>query len=97
MIKKTQIEIIIFILLLILILFTNNIDSNIYKYFSQLNYGVGTPYLKVFFVKITELGDSLWYFLILIFLFLISLLLNRINVVSGKNYSYLRNMNLPYF
>ena len=39
-------------------------DLLIYDYFYNLNYGLGAPYLKNFY-KVTELGDSLWYFLII--------------------------------
>ena len=94
MIKKIQIEVIIFILLLISILFTNNIDAWIYKYISQLNFGKNAHYLKSFFVNITELGDSFWYFLILIIVFLIFFLSNKINLISIKNYSYFRNFSI---
>ena len=97
MIKKIQIELIIFILLVISILFTNNIDDNIYKYFSQLNYGIGAPHLKVFFINITELGDSLWYFLILFFIFLVSFLTNKNNLISANTYSYLKNLSIFSF
>ena len=90
MIKKIQLEVIVFILLLISVLFTNNIDVGIYKYFSQLNYGKEANNLKAFFVNITELGDSLWYFLILISIFLTCFLTNKIKLISTKKYSYLK-------
>jgi lipid A 4'-phosphatase len=96
-IKKIQIELTVFILLVISVLLTNNIDSEIYKFFSKLNYGKGTPQLKKFFVNITELGDSLWYFLILIFVFLFSFLFKKIDVISNKSYFYLRNFSVFSF
>ena len=94
MIKKIQLEVIVFILLLISVLFTNNIDVGIYKYFSQLNYGKEANNLKAFFVNITELGDSLWYFLILISIFLTCFLANKIKLISTKKYSYLKNFSI---
>ena len=97
MIKKIQIELTILILLLISIIITNNIDVKIYKYFSQLNYGTNVYYLKLFFDNITSLGDSLWYFLILVFLFLVSFLTKKINFLSFKNYSYLKNFSIFSF
>ena len=97
MIKKIQIETTVFILLLISILFTNNIDVGIYKYFSQLSYGVGNTYLKSFFINITELGDSLWYFFILLFIFLISFFTKKINLISNKRYSDLKNFSVFSF
>lgn len=94
MIKKIQIELVIFFFLLISVLYTNKIDSWVSIYFSELNYGISAEYLKLFFVKITELGDSIWYFLILIFIFLISFLAKKINIISVKNYSYLKNISI---
>ena len=91
MIKKIKIEIVIFILLLISVLFIKNIDIEIYKFFSQLNYGKDTKYLKSFFVNITELGNSLWYFIILILLFLFSFFAKKINLISVKKYFNLKN------
>ena len=97
MIKKIQIEIIIFILLIVSILFTNIVDIWIYVFFSKLNYGIDSTYLKTFFINITELGNSLWYFLILLFVFLISFLSRKINLISVKNYSNLRNFSIFSF
>lgn len=94
MIKKIQIEIVVFIILVISIFYTNNTDVWIYNYFSQKNYGVSSSYLKSFFVNITELGNSLWYYLILFFLFIISFFAKKINFISFKNYSYLRNFSI---
>ena len=94
MIKKIQIEITVFIILVISIFLTNNIDSWVYKFFSKKNYGVSANYLETFFVNITELGNSLWYFLILFFLFLISFFAKKINLISIKNQSYLKNFSI---
>ena len=97
MIKKIQTELIFFILLIITVFFTKHIDVEIYNYFSELKYGVGEGYLKLFFINITELGDSLWYFLIFFLVFLISFFAKKINLISIKNYYYLRNFSLFSF
>jgi lipid A 4'-phosphatase len=91
-IKKIQIESIIFILLLISILFTNKIDLWVYNLFAQLNYGIGSIYLKKFFIRITDLGDSLWYFLFFTLLFFSSYLIKTLNILSKEKYFYLKKL-----
>ena len=59
MIKKIQIELSLFILLLISVLFTNKFDLWANSLFTKINYGIGSVYLKDFFIEITDLGDSL--------------------------------------
>ncbi len=95
MIKKIQIEIAILIFLVVNIFLSYKIDVVIYNYFSNINYGFQAHYLKKFFVSITELGDSLWYFLIIIFLFLLSFVCNKTKLISVKKWLYLKN--LTYF
>ena len=97
MIKKIQIELTFFILLTILVLLSSKIDIEIYKYFSEINYGSGAPYLKLFFTKITELGDSLWYFLLLLLIFCISFLFKKNNLITNKKYLYLKNFSIFSF
>jgi hypothetical protein len=74
-IKKIQIEFSIFILLLISVLFTNKFDLWVNSLFTKFNYGGGSAYLKDFFIGITDLGDSLWYFLFFILIFFSSYLI----------------------
>ena len=97
MIKKIQIELTIFTFLLIGVFLTYNIDKSIYGYFSQLNYGPRATYLKDFFVKITELGDSFWYFLICFLIFLVSFLAKKAGLLSLKNYSYFKSFSVFSF
>ena len=88
MIKKIQIELTLFSLLLISVFFTKQPDVSIYNYFSKLNYGAESLYLKGFFVNITELGDSLWFFLIFLLIFTASFFLKKTKLISGENHSY---------
>ena len=90
MIKKIQIELSIFALLLISILLPYKTDISFYNFFSKLNYGYGSIYLKNFFFGITDLGDSLWYFLIFFLVFLFSYLIKKTNFLSLNSYSYLK-------
>ena len=84
MIKKIQIELSLFILLLISVLFTNKIDLWVNGLFTKFNYGVGSIYLKDFFIGITDLGDSLWYFLFFTLLFFSSYLTKTLNIISKE-------------
>ena len=97
MIKKTQIEIAILILLVINIFLSYRVDAVLYNYFSSLNYGYNTLYLKKFFIGITELGDSLWYFLIIISVFLLSFVGEKTNLISFKTWLYLKNFSVFSF
>ena len=97
MIKKIRIELLIFLLLLISIFFSYKIDSVFYNYFSKTNYSDRAEYLRGFFVGITELGDSLWYFLIFFIIFIVSYLAKITKLISLKNYSYLKKISIFSF
>ena len=66
MIKKFKIELVVLAFLLLNIFVSYNLDIGLYNFFSDLTYSIDVVYLKIFFLKITTLGDSLWYFLIFI-------------------------------
>ena len=91
MIKKIQVEISILIFLVVNILLSYKIDVVLYNYFFNLNYGFDASYLKKFFIGITELGDSLWYFLVIVSVFLLSFLSKKIKLISVKRWLYLKN------
>lgn len=97
MIKKIKIELIIFAFLLINIFLSYNIDIGFYNYFSKLNYGHGVIYLKGFFVEITKLGDSLWYFLLIPFVFLISFFFEKTKLLTYKNYLKIKTFSIFSF
>ncbi|MDB0003512.1 phosphatase PAP2 family protein [Alphaproteobacteria bacterium] len=97
MIKKIQIELSLFILLLISVLFTNKYDLWVNSLFTKFNYGIGSVYLKDFFIGITDLGDSLWYFLFFSFLFFSSYLIKTLNIISKEKYFYLKKFSVFSF
>ncbi len=97
MIKKTQIEITILILLVVNIFLSYKLDVVLYSYFFNLNYGYDTIYLKKFFIEITELGDSLWYFLIIISLFLLSFISKKANLISFKTWAHIKSFSFFSF
>jgi lipid A 4'-phosphatase len=92
-IKKIQIELFLFTLILISILLTYRIDIIVYEYFSKLNYGEKSVYLKKFFIGITGLGDSLWYFLIFLLVFFLAYILKKITLISLDVYYYLKKIS----
>ena len=97
MIKKIQIELIILIILLANVLLSYKADLLIYDYFYNLNYGLGTPYLKSFFIKVTELGDSFWYFLITLLIFIVSFVGRIVKIMSSRLCFFLRNFSIFSF
>ena len=76
------------------ILLTNKIDLGLYDLFSNLNYGYGSAYLKDFFVGITELGNSFWYFTSFVLIFLFSYLAKINGLVVLEKYSYLKRLSI---
>ena len=68
--KRTKYEILIFFLITISIYISYDIDVVVKNFFERLIYSpvvsksslYGNIYLKKFFLGITKLGDSLWYF-----------------------------------
>jgi len=83
--------------LIINIFLSYKIDIGLYNYFSNLSFGLGAIYLKEFFIGITELGDSFWYFLIIPSIFLISLICKKIKLISFKNYSEIKSFSIFSF
>ena len=77
MIKKIKIELIILALLLIHIFILRNADIGIYNLFYEYIGSLNNIYLKNFFINITEIGDSLWFFVISILGFLITYFLSK--------------------
>jgi len=76
-IKKIKIELIILALLLVHIFILGNTDIRIYNLFYEYIGSLNNIYLKKFFINITEIGDSLWFFIISILGFLITYFLSK--------------------
>ncbi len=91
MIKKIRVELTIFVFLIINIFLSYRIDVGVYNFFSKINYGFGSTYLKSFFISITELGDSLWYFLFIICFFILIFVLQKLKAISYEKYLISKN------
>ena len=97
MIKKIQIELIILIILLANVLLSYKADLFIYDYFFNLNYGVDTTYLKNFFINVTELGDSVWYFSIVLLIVIVAFVGKFLKIISSKLFLFLRDLSIFSF
>ena len=64
MIKNIKIELVIIGILILNIFLSTNIDIGLNKAFKNFDGLSNNIYLKSFFTNITELGDSLWFFLL---------------------------------
>ena len=92
MIKKIKIELIILFLLLISIFFSYNLDLGLYYYFSDFDKGLNIIFLKNFFVNITALGDSFWYYFFCILGFLIFFILEKTKLLFFINFKEVKNV-----
>ena len=93
-IKNIRVELIFFSLVFISMFLSTNIDVGLYVYFSSLNYGGGTVYLNEFFKKITELGNSFWYFMLFILALPLLFFLNKLKSINCDNYQFVKNFCL---
>jgi len=96
-IKCIKVELLVFALLLINVLISINFDIGFYTFFEKVNYGSGALYLKNFFIKITELGDSMWYFLIFIIIYIFSIFVEKLQTKNKKFFSLLKYFSLSGF
>ncbi len=94
MIKNIKIELIILGLIFLNIIFSYSVDIGLYNYFSQFSDGLSTMYLEEFFIDITNLGDSFWYFLTFIILFFLNFLLSKTKLVLEKHQNYIKHFSL---
>ena len=77
MIKKIKIELIIIVILILNISISSSIDIEVYNKLNNFDFSLGSNYLKEFFIKITELGNSLWFFLISAFSYIVCFLFEK--------------------
>ena len=92
MIKKIKIELGIISVLLLSVFLPYNVDIFFYNIFVDLN----SIHLKDFFVQITKIGNSLWFFLLSVFLYLISFLFKK-NIKYRIAYNNLKNFSVLLF
>ena len=79
MIKRFKIELIVLGILVLNIFVSYNIDIGFYNLFNDFDNSLQTIHLKQFFVQITDLGNSIWYFAVSILIIFLGFF------VRGKN------------
>ena len=80
--NNIKIEIVIFLILSLIVFITFKLDNTFYSFFFEINKGSGDIYLKEFFVDITELGNSAWYFGISIFFIIFYYVCKKFNFIK---------------
>ena len=90
MIKNFKIEIVLFSLLLANIFVSYKLDLGLYLYFREFNKSLLEVSLKDFFVNISTLGDSFWYFLISIVAIILIFIKNKLNLLKDISFESVR-------
>tara|TARA_B100000575_G_scaffold293658_1_gene305799 strand:- start:7819 stop:9153 length:1335 start_codon:yes stop_codon:yes gene_type:complete len=84
--NKLRIEILLFFVITLNVVTTLNVDLTVSNFFNKFTKKYNNLHLENFFINITEMGNSFWYFTISIF-FVIILFIN-------KKYSYIKLKDL---
>ncbi len=86
-IRNTKIELVIFLIIALNIYQSFNIDLVINNYSIDINKSTSSAFLKEFFINITEIGNSFWFFGIIIFFFLMLRINNMFKFadIDGKH------------
>ncbi len=82
--KNIRLELILFITLCLFAYSSPKIDIFLFDFFLETNLNFKNDNLKNFFVNITELGNSLWYFVIIFFFIILFLFNKKINLFNIK-------------
>ena len=82
--NKTKYELLILLLLTISIFFSFDIDFLFYIYFLDINKSFNGVFLKEFFIGITKLGSSSWYFAISFIGFIVFYLNDKFQIIKFK-------------
>ena len=77
--RNIKIELIILLIIALNVFISFNLDLGLYNFFQNFNNNLNNIYLKEFFIDITELGNSVWYFGICILCPLILYINKKIN------------------
>ena len=82
--KNIKIELFVLLIISLNVFISFNLDLGLYNYFKDFNKSLNGVYLKEFFVDITRLGSSSWYFAISIIGFSVVYLNNRLGFIRNK-------------
>ena len=82
--KNIRVELLVLLIISLNVFISFNIDLGLYNYFKDFNKSLNVVYLNEFFVDITELGSSFWYFAISIIGFGVVYLNNRLGFIKNE-------------
>lgn len=101
MIKKFKYEVIVFFLIILFVILFSKIENNISVGIENyIGDGVETSKnknLKNFFVNITDIGSSLWFFILSSFCFVFCYFLKKINISGELLFDKIKNVSLLLF
>ena len=83
MIKKIKFELSIILFLILNIIISSLLDIKLYEKINSFDFSLNSNYLKSFFIDITEVGNSFWFFLIFFIGYILCFCISKI---ADKNY-----------
>jgi len=95
--NKTKYELLILFLLTISIFFSFDADFWFYSYFLDISKSFNGVFLKEFFIDITKLGSSSWYFAISFIGFIVFYLNNKLQIIKSKKSNKIVNFFISSF
>ena len=103
--KKIRFEVVLFLLITAYTFISFDLDIGIKNLFERINYSpvistsslYGNIYLEKFFINITELGNSVWYFSFIIFSLTILYTNKKLNLYEIKNHNEKINLFISAF
>ena len=103
--KKIRFEVVLFLLITTYTFISLDLDIGIKNLFERINYSpvistsslYGNIYLEKFFINITVLGNSVWYFSFIIFSLIILYTNQKLNLYEIKNHNEKINLFISAF
>ena len=95
--KNIRVELLVLLIITSNVFISFNLDLGLYNYFKDFNKSLNGIYLKEFFVDITRLGSSSWYFVISIIGFGVVYLNNRLGFIKTEKPKKIGNFFISSF
>ena len=95
--NKIKIELLLFFIISVVASYSLKIDTLFNNFFLISGDSLGNPYLREFFEKLTELGNSIWYFSIIFISTLFLLINNKVGILKISNHKSKINFFISSF
>ena len=95
--KNIRVELLVLLIISLNVFISFNLDLGLYNYFKDFNKSLNSVYLKEFFVDITRLGSSSWYFAISVIGFGVVYLNNRLEFIKIEKQKNISNFFVSSF